>query len=137
LVFRSSIAWLSDSLFTLRRASYPNPTQNSLPVAGQALPDGLSTRKVPMKGFKGVNYISFPFPKLAWRNGIDRRKLLLLVQFLWSDFSWRRSLQFVARSARRRGRPTRASERNEETFSGRSDRCSETEDVVASLSAKR
>ncbi len=26
-----------------------------------------------MKGFKGVNYISFPFPKLAWHNGIGRR----------------------------------------------------------------
>ena len=43
-------------------------TQNSLPVAGQALLDGISTRKVPMKGFRFVSYISFPFPKLAWRN---------------------------------------------------------------------
>ena len=25
-----------------------------------------------MKGFKVVDYISFPFPKLAWRNQIDR-----------------------------------------------------------------
>jgi len=46
---------------------YPAPTQNSLPVAGQALLDGILTRKVPMKGFKVVNYISFPFPKLCWR----------------------------------------------------------------------
>jgi hypothetical protein len=38
--------------------------QDSLPVAGQALLDGVRTRKVPMKGFKAVNYISFPFPKL-------------------------------------------------------------------------
>ena len=30
-----------------------------------------STRKVPMKGFKVVDYISFPFPKLTWRNCID------------------------------------------------------------------
>ena len=30
-----------------------------------------STRKVPMKGFKVVDYISFPFPKLTWRNHID------------------------------------------------------------------
>ena len=29
----------------------PRPTQDSLPAAGQALPDGLSTRKVPLKGF--------------------------------------------------------------------------------------
>ena len=63
-VFRRSIAWLSDSLSTLRSASYPNTTQNSLPVAGQALLDGTPTRKVPLKGFKGVDYISSPLPKL-------------------------------------------------------------------------
>jgi len=64
-VFRRSIAWLSDSLSTLRNVGYPSATQDSLPVAGQALLDGLFTRKVPMKGFKVVNYISFPFPKLC------------------------------------------------------------------------
>ncbi len=64
-VFRSSIAWLSDSLCTLRDANYSNTTQHSLPVAGQALLDGVLTRKVPMKGFKF--YILFPFPKLSWR----------------------------------------------------------------------
>ena len=63
--FRRSIAWLSDSLCTLRDANYSNTTQHSLPVAGQALLDGLLTRKVSMKGFKVVNYISFPFPKLC------------------------------------------------------------------------
>ncbi len=63
-VFRRSIAWLSDSLSTLRDANYSNTTQDSLPVAGQALLDGVLTRKVPMKGFKVVIYISFPFPKL-------------------------------------------------------------------------
>ena len=46
----------------------PNPTQDSLPAAGQALPDGLSTRRIPMKGFKVVDYISFPFPKLCLFN---------------------------------------------------------------------
>ncbi len=66
-VFRRSIAWLSDSLSTLRSAGYPTTTQDSLPVAGQALLDGLLTRKVPLKGFKVVIYISFPFPKLSWR----------------------------------------------------------------------
>jgi hypothetical protein len=50
-VFRRSIAWLSDSLSTLRSVSYPATTQDSLPAAGQALPDGLYTRKVPLKGF--------------------------------------------------------------------------------------
>ena len=64
-VFRRSIAWLPDSLSTLRSADYSNTTQDSLPVAGQALLDGLSTRKVPMKGFRAVNYISSPFPKLC------------------------------------------------------------------------
>ena len=49
--FRRSIAWLSDSLSTLRSADYSSPTQDSLPVAGQALLDGLFTRKVPLKGF--------------------------------------------------------------------------------------
>ena len=43
----------------------PDTTQDSLPVAGQALLDGVLTRKVPMKGFKVVNYISSPFPKLC------------------------------------------------------------------------
>ena len=42
----------------------PGTTQNSLPVAGQALLDGVLTRKVPLKGFKAVLYISFIFPKL-------------------------------------------------------------------------
>ncbi len=56
--------------------SYLSTTQNSLPVAGQALLNGIRTRKVPMKGFKVVDYISFPFPKLAWRNCIDRPQFL-------------------------------------------------------------
>jgi hypothetical protein len=43
-------------------------TQDSLPVAGQALLDGILTRKVPLKGFRVVDYISFSFPKLSWRN---------------------------------------------------------------------
>ena len=75
-VFRRSIAWLSDSLSTLRSAGYPNPTQDSLPVAGQALPDGLSTRKIPLKGFRSASYISSSSPKLLWHNVHDRRKKL-------------------------------------------------------------
>jgi hypothetical protein len=50
--FRSSIAWLSDSLSTLRSAGYPDPTQDSLPAVGQTLLGGLSTHRVPMKGFR-------------------------------------------------------------------------------------
>ena len=40
-VFRRSIARRSGSLPTLRRVGYPDPTQDSLPAAGQALLDGL------------------------------------------------------------------------------------------------
>ena len=54
----------------------PRPTQDSLPVASQALLDGTHTREVPMKGFKVVSYISFSFPKLAWRNCIIRSRFL-------------------------------------------------------------
>ncbi len=73
-VFRRSIAWLSDSLSTLRSAGYPRPTQDSLPVAGQALLDGVSTRKIPMKGFRFVIYISFPSLKLTWRKRCYRHQ---------------------------------------------------------------
>ncbi len=65
MVFRRSIAWLSDWLSTLRRARYLTTTQDSLPAAGQALPDGLLTRKIPLKGFRSVQNISSPFPKLC------------------------------------------------------------------------
>ena len=62
-VFRRSIAWLSDWLSTLRGAGYPRPTPDSLPAAGQALPGGLSTRRVPLKGFRGRFPTSHPpFP---------------------------------------------------------------------------
>ena len=37
--------------------SLPSTTQDSLPVAGQALLDGVHTRKIPMIGFKVVSYI--------------------------------------------------------------------------------
>ena len=53
----------------------PRPTQNSLPAAGQALPDGLSTRKVPMKGFRFASYISSSLPKFSWRNRSHRSRL--------------------------------------------------------------
>jgi hypothetical protein len=43
----------------------------SFPAAGQALPDGLFTRRVPLKGFRFTSHS--PFPSLAWRNGIDPR----------------------------------------------------------------
>ena len=66
LVFRRSIAWLSDWLSTLRSADYSNPTQDSLPAAGQALPDGLPTRKIPLKGFKVVSLHLFLLSQASW-----------------------------------------------------------------------
>jgi hypothetical protein len=71
-VFRRSIAWLSDWLSTLRSAGYPATTQDSLPAAGQALPDGLSPAGFLRKVSKLLPYIFSSFPKLAWRNHIDR-----------------------------------------------------------------
>jgi hypothetical protein len=40
--FRGSIAWLLNSLSTLRSADYSGPTQDSLPTAGKALPGGFA-----------------------------------------------------------------------------------------------
>lgn len=78
MVFRRSIAWLSNSLSTLRDVDYSDTPQDSLSVAGQALLNGLLTRKFPLKGFKVVIYISFTFPKLSWRNRCDRRAVGLV-----------------------------------------------------------
>ena len=63
-VFRRSMAWLPDSLSTLRSAGYPRPTQDSLPAVGQTLLDGLSTRRVPTKGFRVLTTSHPPFPSL-------------------------------------------------------------------------
>ena len=62
--FRRSIAWLSDSLFTLRRTGYPVSAQNSLPAVGQTLLGGLSTRKVPTEGFRALSSSHPPSPSL-------------------------------------------------------------------------
>ena len=63
--FRSSIPWLLGWLSTPRSAGCPDATQDSLPGAGQALLGGLSTRKVPLKGFQNAILTSFPpFPSL-------------------------------------------------------------------------
>src|SRR5437773_12391936 len=40
------------------------PAQDSLPGVGQTLLDGLSTRRVPTKGFSSASYIASSFPKL-------------------------------------------------------------------------
>ena len=46
------------------RGGYPLAAQDSLPGAGQALLDGLSTRRAPMKGFKLTSCSLSSFPKL-------------------------------------------------------------------------
>jgi hypothetical protein len=71
-VFRRSIAWLSDWLSTLRSAGYPVTTQDSLPAAGQALPDGLCTRRVPLKSFRVASLHLILLSQASWRNDIDR-----------------------------------------------------------------
>ena len=63
--FRRLMAWLTDWLSTLRSADYSNTTQDSIPVAGEAQLDGLSTRSVPLKGFRVVDYTSSSSPNLA------------------------------------------------------------------------
>ena len=68
-VFRRSIAWLSDWRSTLRGAGYPRPAQDSLPAAGQARLDGLSTRRVPMRGFRVSTTSHPPLPSLPGASG--------------------------------------------------------------------
>jgi hypothetical protein len=63
-VFRRSIAWLSDSLSTHHRVRYLTTAQDSLPVVGQTLLDGLLTRRVSTKGFRVVVTSHSPFPSL-------------------------------------------------------------------------
>jgi hypothetical protein len=52
--------------------AYPRPTQDSLPATGQALPDGLSTRKIPLKGFRIVSLHLIPLSQASCRNLIRR-----------------------------------------------------------------
>ena len=65
--FRGSITRLQHSLSTLRREGRPSTTQDSLPAAGQALPDGFGYPQGSCERFRGESYISSSFPKLSWR----------------------------------------------------------------------
>ena len=62
-VFRGSITRPLTWLSTLRRMGCPIATQDSLLAAGPALPGGIRTRRVSMKGF-GVR-VSSSFPELT------------------------------------------------------------------------
>ena len=70
-VFRRSIAWLSDSLSTLRRMGYPTTTQDSLPAGGQTLLDGLLPAWFQRKVSESFLTFHSPFPSFAWRNCIS------------------------------------------------------------------
>jgi hypothetical protein len=63
-IFRGSIAWLSDSLPTYHVTVTRRTAQGWLPGAGQALLDGLSTRRAPVKGFQLTSCSPSSFPKL-------------------------------------------------------------------------
>ena len=43
----------------------PTPRKTRFQLLVKLYSRGLSTRKIPVKGFKVVDYISFPFPKLC------------------------------------------------------------------------
>ena len=77
--FRGSVAWLPDSLSTLRSAGYPDTTQDSLPAAGQALPGGTCTHKGSYERFLSASFSqSSSFPKLlgAMNGYIGQKKPL-------------------------------------------------------------
>ncbi len=57
--------YASQGVCTKGAAQSRGPTQDSLPAAGQALPDGLYTRKVPTKGFKVASLHLIPLSQ-AW-----------------------------------------------------------------------
>ena len=65
MVFRGSIArrliWLS----TLCRGGYPPTTQDSLPAAGPALPDGIGYPQGSLRKVSSLRLSSFP--ELSWR----------------------------------------------------------------------
>ena len=60
--FRGSITRLRHWLSTLRRPGRPGTTQDSLPAAGQALPDGIAYPQSSNERFHDVSYIHPPFP---------------------------------------------------------------------------
>ncbi|KKM91327.1 hypothetical protein LCGC14_1229680 [marine sediment metagenome] len=65
---RGSVTWLPNSLSTPRGAGYPYPTQDSLPAAGQALPDGTFTRKGSAERFQLSTSHNIPLSRASWRN---------------------------------------------------------------------
>ena len=65
MVYRGSIAQRLIWLSTLRRGSYPPTTQDSLPAAGPALPDGIGYPQGSLRKVSSLQLSSFP--GLTWR----------------------------------------------------------------------
>ena len=88
MVYRGSIArrliWLS----TLRRGSYPPTTQDSLPAAGPALPDGIGYPQGSLRKVSSLELSSFP--GLTWRKvGPGKRFSLDIHQLVRMDTLYR------------------------------------------------
>lgn len=64
-LYRGSITRPTRSLSTLRSMGRPMTTQDSVPAADPLCRVGLSTHRVPMKGFRPLGLP--PFPGFAWR----------------------------------------------------------------------
>jgi len=65
---RGSVTWLPNSLSTPRGTRYRATTQDSLPAAGQGLPDGTLTRKGSAERFPSQLLIDIPLSRASWRN---------------------------------------------------------------------
>ena len=65
MVFRGSIARRLISLSTLRRGGHPPTTQDSLPAAGPALPDGIGYPQGSLRKVSSLWLSSSP--ELSWR----------------------------------------------------------------------
>jgi hypothetical protein len=75
VVFRSSIAWLSDSLPTLRRLGYPSRRKTRFQPLVRRYWAGLYPQGSYERFPSCTRYIPSPFPKLAWRNPQHRSRL--------------------------------------------------------------
>jgi len=70
LYFRGSITQLKHWLSTLRRVDYSTTTQDSLPVAGQALPDGVGYPQDSTERFQThIMFVILP-SQASWRKDI-------------------------------------------------------------------
>jgi hypothetical protein len=65
---RGSIAWLWDSLFTLRPARRHARRKTRFWLRARLYQAGLVARRVPTKGFRDASYIASSFPKLLCAN---------------------------------------------------------------------